>query len=201
MLQKFISKLSPREKKIFAFAAVVVICVLVERLLITPTMTRLNYLGNAIVKEEGVIKSNLRFLANEDQIQNDVNALSSYFLNQPKASGQIMGDFSERIEKLAQRSNVVLAKSHIADKEVREDFVVFTANVEISGDINDVLGFLHSIETDDSLIKVEEFSLSAKKADPNQVQSSVVISKLLIAATPDLAPTDLVENSDTPASS
>ncbi len=67
-INKFIAGLNDNQKKLLVIAVVIVIAALFDRLLISPTMSRLSSIEEDITKEEATIKQDIRFLGYKDRI-------------------------------------------------------------------------------------------------------------------------------------
>ena len=56
----------------------------------------------------------------------------------------------------------------------------YTAELECSGILSDVVTFIHLVDTSKELMKVVKFSFSSKKADSDEIKALMTIHKVVI---------------------
>ena len=180
MITKFISGLSDQGKKLLVIALIIVIVALFDRLLIGPTMSRLAVIDEDTVKEEETIKEDLHFLGYKDKILKEAKAVDPYLTDNIPAENDINTALLKRIEIIATKANVTLAKETTAAGVQEENNLKYSADVECSGKLADVVTFMHLINTSDELTKVVKFNLGSKKADSDEIKATMTIAKVII---------------------
>lgn len=183
MITKFIASLSNTGKKLFAIAFVIVAIALFDRLLISPTMSRMSAIDRDIEKETNNIKQDLRFLAHKSKINTESRAYEPYLSTQSLSEEEIISAFLKNIEVLAKKGNVTIAKVTPSSGSKDKDFVRYTADMECSGVLADVVTFIHLVDTSEELMKVAKFSFSSKKADSDEIKALLTIQKAVIPKT------------------
>ncbi len=180
MITKFISSLSSTGKKLFAIAFVIVAIALFDRLLISPTLSRMSAIDRDIEKETNSIKQDLRFLNYKQKINSESKAYEPYLSTKVLSEEEIISAFLKNIEVLAKKGNVTVAKVTPSTGNKEKEYVKYTADLECSGSLSDVVTFIHLIDTSEELMKVVKFSFSSKKADSDEIKAVMTIHKVVI---------------------
>ncbi len=180
----FMSGLSDQGKKLLAIALIVVIVALFDRLLIGPTMSRLATIDEETAKEEESIKGDLHFLGYKDRILKEAKAVDSYLADNLPVEKDVDTGLLKKIEIIATKANVTLVKETIAAVLQEEDTLKYSADVECSGKLTDVITFMHLINTSNELTKVVKFNLGSKKADSDDIKATMTITKVIVSKKP-----------------
>ncbi len=180
-ISEFVSKLSARDKKLLTIAIILLVAALFDRLFIAPTMSRLSALDVEIAKEEDSIKSNLHFLTYKNKILKESNAINGYFTEKVLTDDEIISAFLKKIEMIATKANVVLAKVTPTTGEIDKNYVRYSADVECSGKFTEVITFMHLINSSDELTKIVKYNLVSKKADSDEVKATMTILKVIVS--------------------
>ncbi len=180
-VSQFISKLTDRDKKLLIAAVILIIAAMFDRLFIAPTMSRLSSLDEEIVKEEDVIKRDLHFLGYKNKILKESKAVGSYFTEKVATDDEIIAAFLKKIEIVATKANVVLAKVTPSTGQQDKDNLKYSADVECSGRFTEVIMFMHLINSSDELTKVVKYNLVSKKADSDEIKATMTISKMIVS--------------------
>lgn len=190
MITKFISGLSDLGKVLLVVALISVIVALFVCLLIYPTMSRLSSIDAETAKEEETIKQDLHFLKYKDKILKEAKAVEPYFTNNIPPENEINTALLKKIEILASKSNVTLAKETTAAPVQETNDLKYSAEVECSGKLTDIVSFMHLINTSDELIKVVKFNLGSKKTDSDEIKATMTIAKMIISKKDLVKPTN-----------
>lgn len=180
MIQKFLSGLSSKEKKILGVATVVVLVALFDRLLIGPTMSKMADIEEQISAEKSAIKRNQHFLAYSDQINEEKNALSQYYSDDAGSEKKIITQFLSQIESVAKRTNVTLSKVNAGGTEHGTHNLKYFVSLECSGTLEQVTDFIYNLETGSDLLSVTKINLSPKRSNPEEVQSVMTVAKTIV---------------------
>ena len=180
MIHKFVSNLSPLGKKIFNFAVVLVTLAVFDRLFLGPMISRVNVLDTEIDQQISIVKQDQRLLRYKDQIIQRHQSFSKYYQETIQDQDVINADFLSLIEKMATKSNVGLVKSNPTEAKKEDDFVEYYANLDCAGNLSDMIGFMHMINTSDELLKIVRFNLTPKRGTDNEVNASMTIAKLVV---------------------
>ena len=183
-ITKFISGLNENQKKLLVITVVIVIAALFDRLLITPTMSRLSSIEEDISKEEASIRQDMRFLGYKDRIIQESNEIEPYLTKDRATDEEMIAGFLKKLESLASQANVTLIKVNPAPGEQDAQYWKYQADIECSGNLADVVSFMHVINSNSELMKVIKFNFSAKKSDTDEIKATMTVQKIVVTAKP-----------------
>jgi hypothetical protein len=182
VIQKFLSSLNDKQKKLLAVTLVILVIALFDRLLIGPTMSRLSSIDEEIVKEEESIKKDMKFLSHKDRIIKQSQELAPYYTEKISTDEEMNAGFLRIIERLAEDATVNLIKVTPSPGVDEKDYLKYQADLECSGKLPDVIKFMHLMNTSRDLLKVVKFNLGAKKGEGDEVKATMTVSKIVIAS-------------------
>ncbi len=191
----FFANLSDTGKKLLIAAGVIVVIALCDRLAIAPAMSRLQAIDQDIAKEEGDIKQDIHFLQYKNKILKESEALAPYITATIPAEEEIIAAFLKRLEMLASKANVNVIKVTPSTGTQDTDYWKYTADLECSGKLADVVTFMHLINTSNDLMKVAKFNFSSKK-DSDDLKASMTIVKVGIGKRPMPVPANPAGDAD-----
>lgn len=180
MIQNFISKLSPKEKKIFYIAMLFILLAVFDRLFLGPSTAKLKSLDEEIEKEKNWIKSDLRFLSYKDRILRENITLSPYYTSKAQTEEEVIAAFLKRIEILATASKVNLIKVNPSEINPKIGYIEFNANLECDGRLDDIVTFMHAIDTSKELLKIVKLSMTPKRGSAEEVSCAMTVTKVII---------------------
>jgi len=183
-ITKFISGRSENEKKLLIIAVVIVMAALFDILLIAPTMSRLSSIEEDITKEEATIKQDMRLLGYKDRIVQESSEIAPYLTGTMSSDEEMIAGFLKKIENLAAQSKVTLIKVNPAPGEQDADYWKYQADLECSGQLADVISFMHAVNSDTDLMKVDKFDFSGKKSDTDEIKATMTIERIVVTAKP-----------------
>jgi len=183
-ITKFISNLNENQKKLLVIAVVIVVAALFDRLLIAPTMSRLSSIEEDITKEEASIKQDIRFLGYKDRILKESQEIAPYLTKDMTTDEEMIAGFLKQIENLANQTKVTLIKVSPAPGEQDADYWKYQADLECSGELSDVISFMHVINSNTGLMKVLKFNFSSKKTDTDEIKATMTIEKIVVTEKP-----------------
>ena len=172
--------MSEKEKKILYATIVLVTLALLDRLFLGPVSDRVRLIDEEIKQQEVIIQRDARFLNYKDKILQESKDFEKYFIEKTPDADVINAEFLSIIEKLATQSNIVLAKSNPSKAKEHKQFIEYAAELECSGELTNVISFMHAINTTEDLLKVSKFNMTPKKGTENDVTVAMTIVKLLI---------------------
>ena len=183
MIGQFVAGLSDTGKKLFAGALVIVAVALFDRLLIGPTMSRMHSIDQEIAREESGIKQDLHFLSYKNKILKESEALSPYLTVELPKEEEIIAAFLKKLEMLASKGNVTIIKITPSPGTQEKDYWKYTADLECSGKLPDVISFMHLINSSNDLMKVAKFNVAAKK-DNEDLKVAMTVDKVVVGKRP-----------------
>ena len=183
-INKFIAGLNDTQKKLLVITVVIVIAALFDRLLIGPTMSRLSAIEEDITKEEATIKQDIRFLGYKDRILKESNEITPFLTKDVATNEEMIAAFLKKIENLATQAKVNLIKVNPSPGEQDAEYWKYQADLECSGQLADVISFMHLINSDTELMKVDKYNFSAKKSDTDEIKVTMTIEKIVVTDKP-----------------
>ena len=180
-ITKFISGLSDFGKKLFVGALILIIITLFDRLLIAPTMSRLSTIDDEIAREKDSIKGDMHFLAYEDKILKESKEVDPYLVHSFPPEREIGDALLKKIEMLAVKANVTLAKEAQPTGQQEKDYLKYSTDFECTGKLTDVVTLMHLINSSGELMKVVKFNLSSKKSDSDDIKATMTVSKIIVS--------------------
>lgn len=183
-ITKFISSLNENQKKLLVVAVVIVIAALFDRLLIAPTMSRLSSIEGDIVKEEASIRQDIHFLGYKDRILKESQEIDPYLTKNMSTDEEMIAGFLKKIEVLAGQARVTLIKISPAPGQQDTDYWKYQADLECSGNLSDVINFMHMINANSELMKVLKFNISSKKTDTDEIKATMTVEKIVVSDKP-----------------
>jgi hypothetical protein len=183
-INKFIAGLNDFQKKLLVVALVFLIIALFDQLLIAPTMSRLSSIEEDIAKEEVTIKQDIRFLGYKDRIVKETQEIDPYLTKKMSTDEEMIAAFLKKIESLASQSKITLIKVNPAPGQQSPDFWKYQADLECSGNLADVISFMHLVNSDTELMKVLKFNFNGKKSDTDEIKATMTIEKIVVTNKP-----------------
>lgn len=184
MIQKFYAKLSDKERMIFNVALCFVLLAFLDRLFFGPVLAKINSIDDEIQMQQTAIERDLRLLSYKDKIMKDNKAYGKFFTEKIADDDVVNAAFLQAVEKLATQSNVNLIKSTPTEKKQHKTFIEYYANLDCSGQLKDVVSFMHAVNASDELLKVSTFNMTPKRGAGNEVNASMTVVQVIVPATP-----------------
>ena len=180
MIQQFISKLSSGEKKFFYITVSIVLVALFDRLFFGPALNKIDTAKDAIKYQEKGIRSDLKILLYKDRIIKENEMFGKYFTDEISDDDVLNAEFLSVIEKLATQAKVNLVKSSPSQTKKEERFVKYYADLDCSGELEDMVTFMHLINSNEELLKIVKFKIIPKRGQDNNINVSMSVVKMII---------------------
>ena len=184
MVNKFISGLSPNERKIFFIAALFVLLALFDVLLLGPSLNRLKEIDEKIAGEESVVRQNIKFLSYRDRILKEAGVYKDFYTTAAKAEEEVIAEFLKKIELLAAQSKVTLSKVSPSGQDYQKNHIKYFISIDCSGPLTDVSNFVYAINNAKELLKVEKMGFVGSSRDAEKIQATMMVSRLIIGVDP-----------------
>ena|GEM_PF-851940 len=178
MIQKFYTKLSEKEKKMFYFSAGAVILALFDLLFLRPVTSKLKMIDDEIFDKENNIKRDLRLLSYTDRILAEREAFSPYYNTEVLTPDQIKATFLQKIEMLATEAKINLVKLAPAGEEKKKGFVKYLADLDCTGALDDIVKFMHLIDSTQELLKITKVNIVSKQS-AKEVSATMTVVKII----------------------
>ncbi len=185
MLQNFFQKLSEKEKKLFYAALIIIVLSLFDLLFLRPVLSNLQSVEEDIHDKINSINKDMRFLAYQDKIKKEQVAYRHFNSGEKKTEEEVIAGFLKTVETIASESNIVLSKLSPSEVVQKKGYMQYHANLEASGPLQNVVTFMHKIDSTEDLLRIMKYSLVGKKGSPDDVAATMKISKLILDADTD----------------
>lgn len=178
---KFLDKLSPRERLFGGLAVVVIAVVAFDYALVRPAALRLGELNRGIALESRRLEVNRLALAPEKrQSADDAYRRYSVFIEKRKSASEVGARLMEEIEVLAGKAQLTLTGSKPRDPRASDVFEEHAVEVDVEGDYASLITFLHELQSQPDLLRVQKLVLAPKsKEQPALVKSTILITKIV----------------------
>jgi len=182
LLNDFYSKLNEQEKKIFYVALVIVMLMVLDRMFLGPSLSKMKTYDEEIEQQRINIQRDLRFISYKNQIMEEDRALRPYYKNDYKTEEQIIAAFLKKVEMIATEANINLIKITPAESKERKGFTEYYANLECEGLLENIAAFMHAVDTSSDLLKIIKVSFTLKRASGDEVVVGMEIAKMLMGS-------------------
>lgn len=180
MALKFLEKFSGNERRIFYITSLFVLLALFDRFFLGPVNTKLIELDDQVKGQKAAIMQDLQVLAYKDKINAEHDALKKYFETDVKDDNVVNAEFLSKIESIAFQSNVTLLKSTPTQTNKTDQYAKYYAAVDCSGSLENVITFMHNINTQTELLKIVDFSMAPRRGTADSVNASMQVVKLVM---------------------
>jgi Tfp pilus assembly protein PilO len=174
-----ISRLSKRERTIFYVTVFVVGVVLLDRLILSPILSKITELNDTIRLEEEAIEQSLLIVTQEKRIEGEAKEYSSY-LSKVQTEEKEVTSFLKEVENIAKQSAVYLIDVKPSGKNVDGVSTRYFVKLSFEAQMEQVMNFFHSITNFNQLLKIESFEIAPKSEGGSVVTCSTSISKAII---------------------
>ena len=145
-----------------------------------PVSSKIKKINLEIKEKTDIIKRDARFLSYKNKILKEQEDFRVYGTGEDKAEEEIIAGFLKTIENIVTESKINLVKLNPGEVTPRKGFVEYYASLECEGAWQDIVTFMHKIETTNELLKISKVNITGKKTSADQVSASMTIAKLII---------------------
>ena len=178
-LYTLISHLSKRERMIFYGAVFFVFMTLLDRLVIYPVSSKMNWLKRESEEKESSIRENLHILAQKDKILLQSSQYASFFSAVQSEEEEITAILGE-IEALANKSSVYLLDLKPAGQKESGLARKYMVNLNCEAKMEQMIDFMYNIENSNRLLIIEKYQMNPKSKESSIAKCSVGVSKIVI---------------------
>ena len=175
----FVKKLSKRERLVFYGAVLFCSLALFDNMLVKPLIDKFRMYNQDIAAKEAEIKRSLKILAQKDRIEKEMKKYEKLLVGMATEE-QGMTSLLKEVEGMANRSSVYLIDikpSGIKELGIAKKFQV---NINYEAQMEQVVEFMHGIESSTKFLTIESFQIGPKSKDSSIARCNMIISKLII---------------------
>ena len=175
----FITRLTKRERIIFYTTIGIVSLVLLDRMILSPILDRVNSLSESIQAKEESIEQSLIIVNQEERIEGE-SSLYTSFLSEPQTEEKTITAFLKEVETLAKKSSVYLIDIKPSGKEVEGTVVQHFVKLNFEAQMEQVFNFFYNVTNFEMLIKIEDYQVRPKSEGSSVIVCNILISKTII---------------------
>jgi hypothetical protein len=179
VLISFISRLSQRERIILYATMGVVSLVLLDRIILTPILDKINSLDQTIRAQEESIEQSLLIVTQEKRIEEETGQYASY-LSKSETEEKVITAFLQEIETLAKKSSLYLVDIKSSGKNIDGTVIQYFVKLNFEAQMEQVIDFFYIVTNFEKLVKIEGYQLRPKSIGSSIVVGSITISKSII---------------------
>jgi len=175
----FVSRLSKRERTIFYATVFVIGIVLLDRLMLSPILSKIEELNDTINLQEDAVEQSLLIVTQEKRIEGEAKRYVPY-LSKPQTEEKEITAFLKEVENIAKKSSVYLIDIKPAGQEVDGVSTQYFVKLNFEAQMEQVFNFFYSITHFEQLLKIEGYQIKPKSEGSSIVTCSTSISKAII---------------------
>ena len=172
-------KLPDKYKSIATVIGAVIIVLLFINFVLKPLVYKITSVQEKIKQAELQLKEGLKVQAQKDEILNAYNRYQEYLKQEDLPEREIVGNFLEELEKIAQQSRVSVISLSPSGVEEKDSFKIYNADFRAEGKMPQLLAFFNKVQQSKLLIKVYELSMSPKDKIALELKLDAKISMII----------------------
>ena len=179
MIDKFLAKISSRERTALIIAAVIFSIMFLDRLVLGPILGSMKTLDVTTEEKTTLLKTNLRILSNKEKILKEIDLYKKYSLKSLPVEDEWAGLLKE-VENLALSSEVELID--VSPSGTRKDGLlrIYLVKVDCEGSTSNIIKFMHSIEISKKLLKIQSIRLKPVELGSEIMECDLSVSKIVM---------------------
>jgi len=175
----FWNKLSKKEKIGLSFALACLAVAGLDRLIISPIRGKFRHIEQAIKISEKQLGHDLRNVHLKEQIEEEFEKYVEYVERSGSDEEEVAKILGE-IEALARQSSVYLIDVKPQAPQKVDFYKEYSVEIEAEGEIENLMKFLHHINTSTQLLRAEKLRLSSAEDEQSMLKTSILITKVLV---------------------
>lgn len=194
-MNQFFANLTPLQKKIFYVAVFFVVLALFDILLVSPSMDKRAKIDDEIKDTETSIQGDLKILSYKGKIEKEREMLKPYFSESIPKEEDVMAQFLGKLDSYVKDAGLSLQKNNRSNEQAEEaagsaekkDFVMYKADLECSGDLENIAKLIYKIDTSKEFFKILKINLAMKKTgDVEEMKAVMTVAKYIFPSDPAL---------------
>jgi len=164
-MKRIWQRLSKREKGLVACALLIFFLVLGRYLFVTPFLERREWVKSQLEIQPQLLEKNLRYLSRKKEMEEALEKARGELKSLEPAlfSGDTApvsaSNLQETVQTLAAREGTQVVTTRVLNPEAMGLFVKIPIQVEISGQLDQVVNLIRGLESTDKLLVVSEFNV------------------------------------------
>jgi Tfp pilus assembly protein PilO len=172
-------KMTKKEKIVFYIAAVFVVLVFLDRLVYRAIRDMFGRLREKVLIEEKKVGANLRNLVQKDAVSAEYKKFSAY-LAPVGTDEEEMSAFLKTVEETARSANIYVTDIKPQPTTNTDFYKKYIVEINAEAPLEQVMDFMHKLESLNQLISIEQLQLTAKKESSKALKVYIIVTKILI---------------------
>jgi len=176
---ELMARMSKREKMVLTLSVVFVLLALLDRAILHPIIEKITSFEQEIKSTEYAMTKNLKIIQQRRRIEREEKKFASFLIS-ARSDEEETAVLLREIENCARESAVYLV--NLKPSGVESDGVTkkFLISVSCEAEMEQLIRFMHSIESSDVLMQVGAFSLNPKSKQSNVIKCELLIHKIAL---------------------
>ncbi len=181
-IEEIFSKLSGKSRVLFIVAATFVALAVMDRLMIGPFTSQMEYLKAEAKAQTESLRRSKRVFSFRDGIFQEYAKYSTYLDTGEMTQEQIVAALLKKIETIAGQQSVTVTNTRPGAVEEKPNFRVYKTSIDCEGKLGNVLSFINLLEQSDYLFQVERYTMGPKSKGSEIVKCTLDIARILITS-------------------
>ena len=164
-MKNYWQRFSLREQRLILITLVILLVVVGKQFVVDPLMERRAWVRSQLDRQPQLLEKNLRYLSQKDAMAKSlesaraqIKAREPKFLNGDTASVSA-SDLQETVQTMAAREGTQVITTRVLNPEPSGSFSKIAIQMEIGGEIEQIIGLLRSIDNAPKLLVVDEINV------------------------------------------
>lgn len=164
-MKNYWQRFSSREKRLILITLVILFVVVGKQLVVDPLLERRTWVRGQLDRQPQLLEKSLRYLSQKeamakslDSVRSQIKAREPKFLSGDTASVSA-SDLQEAVQTIAAREGTQVITTRVLNPEPSGSFSRIAIQMEIGGEIEQVIGLLRSIDSAPKLLVVDEINV------------------------------------------
>lgn len=181
-IEEIFSKLNPQSRILFIAAVIILAFGLMDRLMIGPFTSQMNYMEAESKAQKENIKRSKRVISFREGILEEYSKYSTYLDTGEMTQEEIIAALLKKIETLAGQQSVTVTNVRPGDVEDKSNFRIYKTSIDCEGKLVNILSFVNLMEQSDYLFQVVRYAMSPKSKGSEITKCSFDIARILITS-------------------
>ena len=173
-------RMSKKERTLFLIAIIFVGFAVLYRVVVLPAIGKSRALNRQIRLKRQMIENSLRLLNQKEDIQRQSQKFANY-TKQKLSEEEETASFLKEIEGIAKNSSVSLIDLKPYSAERKDFYIEYRIEIETESDMNQLITFIHNLQSSESLLRVVKFRISQKLDESSTLKTYLTITKVFVS--------------------
>lgn len=171
--------LTIREKLILAICITLVLIYVAVNFAFIPLKAKIDNLNNQIGIKELKLKKSYKVLNQQVPVENTYNKYSD-FMKQKENDEQEMSALLSEVESITKQINIHISDMKPSRVRAVDFYKKFSLELEAEGLLDDLTKFMHILQSQPHLLKIERLRLEKRSMRVNTLKAFMLISRIRI---------------------